>query len=195
MKRIINFWLCGVLIVATISACSDRAKLERDVNLIQSSPIDLCMDSLYRYSTNEGANSGQSVLVDMVDVSKLSLVIYSDETVCSSCAVKGMYVWNELIDSTKNRYGDSLPFYFIFTPEKEQIVDLKIALKRSGFNYPVYIDTLGVFKRRNKHIPDNKLLHTFLLDGNRNVVLVGYPLYNNAIKQMFYQIADTCLIR
>ena len=108
MKRIINFWLCGVLIVATISACSDRAKLERDVKLIQSS------DSLYRYSTNEGANSGQSVLVDTVDVSKLSLVIYSDETVCSSCAVKGMYVWNELIDSTKNRYGDSLPFYFIF---------------------------------------------------------------------------------
>ena len=54
MKRIINFWLCGVLIVATISACSDRAKLERDVKLIQSSPIDLCMDSLYRYSTNGG---------------------------------------------------------------------------------------------------------------------------------------------
>lgn len=68
MKRIINFWLCGVLIVATISACSDRAKLERDVKLIQFSPIDLCMDGLYRYSTNEGANSGQraSLVKDLV---------------------------------------------------------------------------------------------------------------------------------
>ncbi|MBE6334316.1 MAG: hypothetical protein E7071_05780 [Bacteroidales bacterium] len=195
MKRTINFWLCGVLIVATISACSDRAKLERDVKLIHSSPIDLCMDSLYRYCTNEGANSEQSVVVDTVEVGKLSLVIYSDETVCSSCAVKGMYVWNELIDSTKNRYGDSLPFYFIFTPEKEQLVDLKIALKRSGFDYPVYIDTLGVFKQRNRHIPKNKLLHTFLLDSDRKVVLVGSPLSNYAIMQMFYQIADSCLIR
>lgn len=194
MKRIVIFWLCGVLIAGSISACSERAKLERDLKLIQSKPIDLCIDSLYRYCTNESANSEHGLVVDSVNVDRLSLVIYSDETVCSSCAVKGMYVWNEVIDSTKNRYGDSLPFYFIFTPEKEQLVDLKIALSRSGFDYPVYIDTLGVFKQRNRHIPENRLLHTFLLDDDKNVVLVGSPLNNNIIMQMFYQIADSCLI-
>ena len=119
MKRIINFWLCGVLIVATISACSGRAELERGVIQLHSSPIDLCMDSLYRYCTNEGANSEQSVVVDTVDVGKLSLVIYSDETMCFSCAVKGMYVWN---DSNFEFYGfisNNCPlkrgqFFFVF---------------------------------------------------------------------------------
>ena len=194
MSRIGRFSIFIVVFSLLFSGCS-RSKLERQVIQLQSLPIDLCLDSMYRYNFLQISDSIATV-VDAVSSSKvLSMVVYSDETVCSSCAVKGMYIWNDLIDTTECKYGNQLPFYFIFTPEKEQIVDLKIALKRSGFNYPVYIDTLGVFKRRNNHIPDNKLLHTFLLDGNRNVVLVGSPLYNNAIMQMFYQIADTCLIR
>ena len=40
----------------------------------------------------------------------------------------------------------------------------------------------------NPHLPKNKALHTFLLDENNNVILVGDPLHNKKIEEMFYKI-------
>ena len=62
--------------------------------------------------------------------------------------------------------------------------------KNSKFNYPVILDTLGQFERLNPHLPKNKALHAFLLDENNNVILVGNPLLNKKIKEMFYRIVE-----
>lgn len=52
-------------------------------------------------------------------------------------------------------------------------------------NYPVYIDTQGVFQQNNPHLSKNKLLHTFLLDENNNVILVGNPVRNLRVKDLY----------
>ena len=68
---------------------------------------------------------------------------------------------------------------------------MKLALiKNSRFNYPIILDTLGQFAKLNPHLPKNKALHTFLLDENNNVILVGNPLHNKKIKEMFYRIVE-----
>ena len=68
---------------------------------------------------------------------------------------------------------------------------MKLALiKNSRFNYPIILDTLGHFAKLNPHLPKNKALHTFLLDENNNVILVGNPLHNKKIKEMFYRIVE-----
>lgn len=53
---------------------------------------------------------------------------------------------------------------------------------------PVYIDTLGIFQKNNPHLPKNPRLHTFLLDANNHVILVGNPLYNTKIKEMYDRV-------
>lgn len=55
---------------------------------------------------------------------------------------------------------------------------------------PIYVDTLGVFNRNNRHIPSNPELHTFLLDSNGYVLLVGNPLENEKIEKLFWQILE-----
>ena len=68
---------------------------------------------------------------------------------------------------------------------------MKLALiKNSRVNYPIILDTLGQFAKLNPHLPKNKALHTFLLDENNNVILVGNPLHNKKIKEMFYRIVE-----
>lgn len=42
----------------------------------------------------------------------------------------------------------------------------------------------------NPHLPKNKALHTFLLDENNNVILVGNPLHNKKIEKIFYKIVE-----
>ncbi|MFI3306556.1 MAG: hypothetical protein R3Y68_08625 [Rikenellaceae bacterium] len=58
------------------------------------------------------------------------------------------------------------------------------------FDYPIIIDSIGEFERLNPHLPKNKAMHTFLLDENNNVVLVGNPLNNPKIEKMFKEIVE-----
>ena len=61
---------------------------------------------------------------------------------------------------------------------------------RQMFDYPILLDTLREFEKLNPHLPKNRALHTFLLDENNNVILVGNPLHNKKIEEMFYKIVE-----
>ena len=60
----------------------------------------------------------------------------------------------------------------------ETMVQILIALyiRRDKLNYPIYVDTLGIFSLGNPHLLQDPRFHTFLLDENNNVILVGNPL-------------------
>ena len=119
----------------------------------------------------------------------LKLVIYTDSVECSSCVISKMYLWNSIIENTE-LYKDKLKFYYILSPQRQHIEKVRSALNVIDFEYPVIIDTLGKFAKLNPHLPENKALHTFLLDENNNVILVGNPLRNKKIEEMFYQIVE-----
>lgn len=53
--------------------------------------------------------------------------------------------------------------------------------------YPIYMDTTGIFHRTNPQLPSNPMLHTFLLDENNEVLVVGNPLENEKIDRMFWR--------
>ncbi len=55
---------------------------------------------------------------------------------------------------------------------------------------PVHVDTAGIFIRENPHIPREAVYHTFLLDKDNRVVLVGNPSRSEKIKEMFWQIVE-----
>lgn len=48
-------------------------------------------------------------------------------------------------------------------------------------------DTTGVFHRTTPQLPSNPMLHTFLLDENNEVLVVGNPLDNEKIDRMFWR--------
>lgn len=58
----------------------------------------------------------------------------------------------------------------------------------SGFCQAIYIDTLGVFAKRNSHIPKESMYHVFLLDNENYIILVGNPLTNKTIENHFMKI-------
>ena len=43
---------------------------------------------------------------------------------------------------------------------------------------------------KNQHIPNDVLFRTFLLDENMNVVLVGDPIRNKEINEIFWDILN-----
>jgi len=43
----------------------------------------------------------------------------------------------------------------------------------------------GSFERLNPHLPKDERFHTFLLDENNKVILVGYPVNNPKLKELY----------
>lgn len=55
-------------------------------------------------------------------------------------------------------------------------------------NSIIYVDTTQHFRRHNPNIPSDVMFHTFLLDSDNKVILVGSPIQNNRIQNLFKKI-------
>ena len=116
-------------------------------------------------------------------------VVYSDTSSCSYCDLGKVLKWKKILRKA-DEYSDNLNFYFIFYPSQEKSYKLNFHLRTLKIPIPVYVDTLGLLERLNPHLPQEQIFHTFLLDENNNVLLVGNPLENKKIEKMFWQIVE-----
>lgn len=71
---------------------------------------------------------------------------------------------------------------YVFETNSARMTTLYYELCNNRLEGIVYIDTTGVFKRRNTHIPKNKLFHTFVMRNDGKVLLVGNPFTNERMK-------------
>ena len=66
-------------------------------------------------------------------------------------------------------------------------------LQSHGIDFPVVIDKYNDFRSINHSIPADSRYHTFLLDRNNRVVLVGNPLASDAMWSLFRKTLDNML--
>lgn len=171
------------LLLFLLVACSDRdQQLAKEIKILQSKAIQL---------PSKGLVVQQNTELHEVDVNEkaLKLVIYTDSVGCTSCAINQINLWDSFIDYAE-QFNNQLRFYFIFSPVKKDFNSIKSAIASSMFDYPILLDTLREFEKLNPHLPRNRSLHSFLLDENNNVILVGNPLHNKRIEEIFYKTVE-----
>lgn len=112
------------------------------------------------------------------------LIVWVDSVACSSCRINQMFQYTEMIDFRKES-GDGFVPLFVFSPPRAKIDDVKLTLKHSGLQFPLFIDERGLFAAANPHIPTDSRFHTFLLDKNGKVVLVGDPVNNPPLWELY----------
>lgn len=156
--------------------------IKEDIVLMQSSPFKLNIDSLYCVKL------AHDTFIDKV-LGEIKIVIFSDSTVCSPCELKSMGSWNHYIQLSQKSKG-RLQLFFIFAQNKDNINPLLYSIKEYPLNYPIYIDTLRIFQNNNSHLSKNPKLHTFLLDENNNVILVGNPTHTVKLKELYDKVIN-----
>lgn len=123
---------------------------------------------------------------------KYKVFVYVDTTGCTSCKLQ-LPKWKEFISRVDSMTGNSVPFIFVFQPRHEKKV--KSLLKRSHFDYPVCVDTESHFSKLNK-FPDNITFHTFLLDKDNKVKVIGNPIHNLSIQDLYVRkITEATLLK
>ncbi len=163
------------------TSCNNAERIKKKIKRMQLQETHLHLSEMDLYTMEDN----EKEVLYFFERCPMKLVVYVDSTSCSSCLIKNMYHWYDIIDEIKRRYHEKLKIVFIFNPIKKQLRMFVYAYRNSAFGYPIFVDTTNVFRKMNTHIPNNKEYHIFLLNEKNRVVLVGCPLTNPELKEIY----------
>ncbi len=152
-----------------------------------------CADNRALQAEMEGFTGRQVVLPaamtpDSADFfnAENKLIIWFDSTECGSCRMSRLYEWDDdPVMQYARGMGDRFNVFLVFSPKATDIRSLKFSLESYDVSFPVLIDETGEFLKQNPHIPANTRLHSFLLDKNNRVILIGNPLGNGPLWELY----------
>lgn len=162
-----------------ITSCSTH-RFVKDVEQLMQQQVTFPSDWRAIYKGKD------TVLTDFWDT-PVKLIVWYDSLFCTPCQAIAMYKWYNIVD-----YADSLApsfrIVYLFSPRKDDIGIVYRTLKADKFEYPIFIDHQSSFAKQNQGIPKNQDLHSFLLDKNNNVVMVGNPLHNPRLWELYKMV-------
>ena len=111
------------------------------------------------------------------------VLVYVDSIGCVSCKLQ-LPKWKEFIAQIDSVSNETVPFLFFFQPKDKK--ELRHILRRDNFSLPVCIDTEDRFNKLN-HFPSEMMFQTFLLDKDNKVVVIGNPIHNLKVRDLYLQ--------
>ncbi|MBC8603074.1 DUF1573 domain-containing protein [Parabacteroides acidifaciens] len=116
-----------------------------------------------------------------IQESEYKVLIYVDSTGCTSCKLQ-LPKWKELIAHVDSATNGNIPFIFVFQSKDDK--ELRYILKRDNFTRPVCIDRDSRLDKLNR-FPQEITFQTFLLDKDNKVKVIGNPVHNLAVKDLY----------
>lgn len=112
------------------------------------------------------------------------ILTYVDSVGCMSCKLQLMN-WSKLIAEVDSMTDSSIPVvFYINAPSKKE---LNYITRRDGFMHPVCYDEQDEINKLN-HFPQDMTFQTFLLDADNKVVVIGNPVHNYRVKELYLNI-------
>jgi hypothetical protein len=111
------------------------------------------------------------------------VLIYTDSLGYTGCRLQ-LPKWKELIAYTDSLTGESIPFIFFFHPKDRGKKEIYVLLELDNFDCPICIDTEDELNRLNR-FPATAAFHTFLLNKENKVVVIGNPVSNPTVRELY----------
>lgn len=128
-------------------------------------------------------NCSDSVDLGIDEQNYIYIVNYIEEYGCSKCKLSTM---SELYRNNIQSKGTIL--LSIIQSEKTKIEETHNIAKPIGLCGYVYLDTCNAFLEANPQIPDNELFHTFVINNEGKVLMVGNPFQNEKMEALFKKV-------
>ena len=145
-------------------------ELKRQVIAMQEQPITLDFKKAKTFL------AGRDTCYIDSPVNKL--IIFVDSLSCSSCTVSKLGEYLEVCDTLSSKNSQML--VILQTPKRYQ-EEVISKFHHERFPFWCILDIEAEFTRNNPAIPKTPLLHTFTLDKDNKVILVGDPIKNERI--------------
>lgn len=176
--KYLNILLCTLpLFVGVCSSCKDSGR-ERIAHLVtewQGKEVLLPENSIF---TIQGKDT-----VQVATNAEHKILVYVDSTGCTSCRLQ-LHKWKELISEVDSLSGNTVQFLFYLIPKS--VKEARYITRRDDFTHPLCIDVNNEIDRMN-HFPKEEMFHTFLLDADNKVKVIGNPIHNKAVRSLYLE--------
>ena len=122
---------------------------------------------------------GQNTVNSALWNSPYKILTYIDSIGCSSCQLR-FSEWEILINSCKLQ---KLDVSFLFVVHSSDFINFDKEIRFYGFDYPIIFDYKNQFDKFN-HFPPAPY-RTFLLDKDNKVQLIGSPINNPTMWELY----------
>ncbi len=179
---------CVVILVVALSfgvliSCSQGKKIERKIAKMCEEPIQVDTKGMLV------CNISDSALYNADCKSKLKMVVWADSSECSQCYIRHLDMWKGFVDIEREN-PSGIQYYFILETVPDKLEKMITMIEDTQLDHSIYIDTAQYFRQHNPNIPSDVMFHTFLLDSDNKVILVGNPTKNKSIYNLFNKILD-----
>jgi hypothetical protein len=176
MKRYCVIFLSLTLVCFISFSCKNKSSEKNEVEKYIEKNIQMPKDSILLLKND----SVLSIKKANLESDKIKIVSRINSQ-CHSC-VHHLDQWKqELMKRFKDR---SIQFVFYLYTDSFELFKRKFYHRISG-TYPLLIDTTNAFIRDNNLPKMDQRFHTFLLNRKNEVILVGNPLLNSEIRELY----------
>ena len=157
-------YIIFILFLCVITSCSDKNKEEitQLVTQWQGKEIIIPSNSVF---TIQGKDT-----VDVNLNTEHKILVYVDSAGCTSCRLQ-LHKWKEFIAQVDTVAKEPVQFLFYLTPKS--VKEARYITRRDDFTYPMCVDI------------NNEMFHTFLLDAENKVQVIGNPIHNSAVRDLY----------
>ena len=168
-----------LFILCTLScacfSCSNEKKEEitRMVTEWQGKEIQFPTNSTFTIQGKDTVNVNMNA--------EHKILVYVDSAGCTSCRLQ-LNKWKEFIVKVDSVAKEPVQFLFYLTPKS--VKEARYITRRDDFTYPMCIDLKNEINSKN-NFPKEDTFHTFLLDVENKVQIIGNPIHNNAVRELY----------
>jgi len=119
----------------------------------------------------------------VIPTSDYKVLVFVDSIGCTSCKLQ-LSRWKEFIRYTDSISQKNIPFLFFFQFDDQW--EIHSLLIRENFNKPICLDRSDSLNQLN-HFPKDIRFQVFLLDKNNKVVVIGNPVHNPNVKELYLE--------
>lgn len=119
----------------------------------------------------------------VIPTSDYKVLVFVDSIGCTSCKLQ-LSRWKEFIRYTDSISQKNIPFLFFFQFDDQW--EIHSLLIRENFDKPICLDRSDSLNQLN-HFPKDIRFQVFLLDKNNKVVVIGNPVHNPNVKELYLE--------
>lgn len=168
-----------IIVTSLCSACSQKneqdKQLETDLRLFKEKAITFPDNMLAKVC--DGQLPSDTTLLDRPS----KMVIYVGKDGCTNCKLRSLLPIYMFILENKHRENFGVVI-ILNTADREATEKLLTDMR---FRQTVFYDLDGSFERLNPHLPSGEDFHTFLLNKENKVVLIGNPTHNEKLNKLY----------
>lgn len=174
-------FLIGISLCAIFIGCGNTRNKEEILSALETMiganvifPNSLEFYSVNDYKTRSGETNRQK------------MVVYFSPMVCTPCNLDHLFDMEKL----EEKWSNVEIVYILSYMENEDEMDIKTFLEEWNFKHSVYLDKGNRFAKENPMLPRNPNYHTFLLDNEGKILIVGNPMLNDDVRNLYENLIN-----